>query len=648
MEERDTSGISLAAARQLADALEEVSVVDPACGSGAYLLGMMQELVELQTALFSDQLQADPRSLYELKLQIIQQNLYGADIDPFATNIAMLRLWLALAIEYEGERPEPLPNLDFKVVCGDTLLGPDPDPAILGDLFKNKAHEVAEKLSDLKEDYMGATGPQKDNLKEEIENVQNELRRVLVAMLAPAGSVDWRVEFAEIFDRRGGFDIVVANPPYVRQEQIGPTKAALTKQYASAVTARSDLYCYFYARALQMLRAGGMHVFVCSNSWLDVGYGAKLQEYLLKNSHVRAIYESAVERQFSTAQINTIISIIEKTPGVESHRTRFVSLREEFEKALANTEGRREISVTHSELMEAGKGSPDARGRRKFVGDKWGGKYLRAPDIYWTIFDKGRGNLVRLGNIAKVRRGVTTGANDFFLLNDETIARWGIELEFRCPILTSPQESRRIAINPSYLPYQLFICHADKGYMVGTGALEYIEWGEAQGYHLGKTVAARRRWYDLGDVPLARLLMNKMIDATSHTFLAESGLYANNVLYEIHTKPAYSVQICAATNSTFCQLSINIEGRTNFGGGMLELAAYELSNIFIVKPDILPVIDTSVFHSADWDVLTPSPGRRLIDDAVFEVLGLTQGERDAVYGAVSELIKNRRRRAQSV
>ena len=201
---------------------------------------------------------------------------------------------------------------------------------------------------------------------------------------------------------------------------------------------------------------------------------------------MRAVYESAVERQFSTAQVNTIISVIEKTPGVESYRTRFVSLREEFEKALANTESRREISVTHSELMDAGKGSPDARGRRKFVGDKWGGKYLRAPDIYWTIFDKGRGNLVRLGNIAKVRRGVTTGANDFFLLNDEMIERWGIELEFRRPILTSPQESRRIAINPSYLPYQLFICHADKGYMVGTGALEYIEWGEAQGYHLGE------------------------------------------------------------------------------------------------------------------------------------------------------------------
>ena len=309
---RDTAGISLAGARQLAEALEKVTVVDPACGSGAYLLGMMQELIELQTALYSDKLQVDARGLYDLKLQIIERNLYGADIDPFATNIAMLRLWLSLAIEYEGEAPQPLPNLDFKIVCGDSLLGPDPSPENYGDLFRSRVHEVAGELTRRKAQYMDAAGTDKDSLRAEIREVQNELTRALAALPAPAGAVDWRVEFAEVFDRRGGFDIALANPPYVRQEQIGPAKAALTKLYADAATARSDLYCYFYARALQMLRDGGMHVFICSNSWLDVGYGAKLQEYLLRKAHARAIYESAVERQFSTAQINTIISIVEK------------------------------------------------------------------------------------------------------------------------------------------------------------------------------------------------------------------------------------------------------------------------------------------------------------------------------------------------
>ena len=124
VDERDTTGVSLDAAPKISRALEEITVVDPACGSGAYLLGMLQELIDLQTALYN--VRADSRSLYELKLHIIERNLYGVDIDPFAVNIAMLRLWLSLAIEFEGEKPEPLPNLDFKIVCGDSLLGPDP------------------------------------------------------------------------------------------------------------------------------------------------------------------------------------------------------------------------------------------------------------------------------------------------------------------------------------------------------------------------------------------------------------------------------------------------------------------------------------------------------------------------------------------
>ena len=122
---QNTDGISVADARKVAAALERVTVVDPACGSGAYLLGMMQELVDLQTTLFNAG--ADSKSIYDLKLEIIQRNLYGADIDDFAVNIAMLRLWLSLVIEYEGDKPEALPNLDFKIACGDSLLAPDPD-----------------------------------------------------------------------------------------------------------------------------------------------------------------------------------------------------------------------------------------------------------------------------------------------------------------------------------------------------------------------------------------------------------------------------------------------------------------------------------------------------------------------------------------
>ena len=98
VDDRDPSGFSIEQATKVIAALSDIRVVDPACGSGAYLLGMMQELTELVMALFSSDLEVSSSTLYELKLHIIEHNIYGADIDEFAVNIAMLRLWLSLAV----------------------------------------------------------------------------------------------------------------------------------------------------------------------------------------------------------------------------------------------------------------------------------------------------------------------------------------------------------------------------------------------------------------------------------------------------------------------------------------------------------------------------------------------------------------------
>ncbi|MEZ0396166.1 MAG: DNA methyltransferase, partial [Anaerolineales bacterium] len=100
--------------------LRRVKVCDPACGSGAYLLGMLHELLEKREALFAAR-HLDAQTVYARKLEIIQNNLYGVDLDPFAVNIARLRLWLSLIVEYEGYPPPPLPNLDFKIETGDSL-----------------------------------------------------------------------------------------------------------------------------------------------------------------------------------------------------------------------------------------------------------------------------------------------------------------------------------------------------------------------------------------------------------------------------------------------------------------------------------------------------------------------------------------------
>ena len=273
----------------------------------------------------------------------------------------------------------------------------------------------------------------------------------------------------------------------------------------------------------------------------------------------------------------------------------------------------------------------------------------RAPDIYHAILDQYGDKLVRLGDVATVRFGIKTEANDFFYLTPERIAEFGIEPEYRRPVMTTPQESRSIAVDTARLPKQLFMCHADKVDLAGTGALAYIEWGEEQEYHTRSSTASRHRWYDLGQRDNVYLGMNKFVDTTARTFLtADGALFSDNFQIMPIAGSFSPTQLCAAVNSTLFQLMLNAESRSNFGEGVLEIQTYETANLQIANPQLLPEPVASAFNAADWDVLNPSAARRHIDDGVFEALGLTAGEREAVYAGVTELVENRRRRARSL
>ena len=150
---------------------------------------------------------------------------------------------------------------------------------------------------------------------------------------------------------------------------------------------------------------------------------------------------------------------------------------------------------------------------------------MRAPDIYHHILDKCSDKLVRLGNIATVKFGIKTGANAFFYLTKDCVDQWGIEEYYRAPIMTSPQESRSIVVDEALLPKQIFLCHSEKERLRGTAALEYILWGESEGYHRRRSVASRRRWYDLGKNLDTTLALGCRVNKTSQTMLALGGLH---------------------------------------------------------------------------------------------------------------------------
>ena len=278
--------------------LQMLRICDPACGSGAYLLGMMSELLRLRDALFKSK-KVDPRTTYQRKLDIIQQNLYGVDKDEFAVNIAMLRLWLSLAVDYEGDIPEPLPNLDYKVAVGDSLTGPAPEHiGFEGYLIDQIQEHQAEFL-------VTHTDPEKQKLRKVIADLKENLQ----GWQANDAVFVYQVAFPEVF-QDGGFDIVIGNPPYVRQELIRAIKPTLKGLFPEVYTGTADLYVYFYKRGCELLRVSGVLTYISSNKFLRAGYGKKLREFFTDKVCIQKLLDFGSVPVFG-ASVNTCIVLVE-------------------------------------------------------------------------------------------------------------------------------------------------------------------------------------------------------------------------------------------------------------------------------------------------------------------------------------------------
>lgn len=374
-------------------ALREVTICDPACGSGAYLLGTMQELLRLRETLFAAHAK-DHQKIYDRKLEIIARNLYGVDKDPFATNIAMLRLWLSLVVEYEGPKPPPLPNLKYKIENGDSLAAP-----LGGQLTLDQ--NTVDEFNRKKAAFVKACGDEKRQLDGEIETLRAELR----AWSQTDEGFDWRIEFAEIFapgaGRAGGFDIVLANPPYIRMELFKDQKPTLKKNFPQVHDERADLYVYFYARALELLKVGGELTFISPNQWLRATYGAKLRAYFAANSHIQTIVDFGDLPVFQSATTYPMVYVARK--GIEKGETYFTrvkSLEAPYPDVLAL------VKEGNTQLP------PDA-----FDGKDWKFSNSSASHKFSTM--KARSQTLGDFTKGKIYRGVVTGLNKAFIINTD-------------------------------------------------------------------------------------------------------------------------------------------------------------------------------------------------------------------------------------
>ncbi len=336
----DTTDLRRAAANHLPNALtrdllqrlRDVTVCDPACGSGAYLLGMLGEIFDLAESLELHLEEPTAHDRHKRKLAIIERNLYGADLEPFATDIARLRLWLSLVVDdtrnplKDGTVNVALPNLDFKIECGDSLSAPNPGSLGLeGYMFKGHAT----KLKEMYREFFNTREPDvKARLYKEIAVERDKIRKLLGVDPNEIG-MDWRVAFAQVFAPRsssggsnepalGGFDIVLANPPYGANVADAVRDRYFDRSKTDERGMSKDTYGLFMARALQLLAPGGQFSMIVSDTWRTIKTFRPLRKRLLKETSARHVLD-VPSWVFETPTVNTSIVTLTKRPPKPGH-----------------------------------------------------------------------------------------------------------------------------------------------------------------------------------------------------------------------------------------------------------------------------------------------------------------------------------------
>ncbi len=253
------------------DELASMRVCDPAVGSGAFIVGMMNEIIRARRTLASYIDVNKEDASYRFKRHAIQHCLYGVDIDPGAVEIAKLRLWLSLVVDEEDRgKIKPLPNLDYKIIQGNSLL------SVEKDLFNQELFNQLEKLKPL---YFNQTNP-KDKQK-----YKNQIDELISHITKGHKEFDFEVYFSEVFhDEKEGFDVVIGNPPYVVTKD-----NQLRELYKEGIYGRMNTYGLFIQRGLQLARNLGQLCFITPRTLLTDRYFSNLRKAIKRKSELKGI-----------------------------------------------------------------------------------------------------------------------------------------------------------------------------------------------------------------------------------------------------------------------------------------------------------------------------------------------------------------------
>ncbi|GAA8866241.1 class I SAM-dependent DNA methyltransferase [Helicobacter pylori] len=500
-------------------------VCDPAVGSGhflvsalnemvyiAYELGLIAPLYRHSLRLENDEIiiihtptgeifnykkphsENDPhhqiqKELFELKKSIIENCLFGVDINPNSCEITKLRLWIELLkysyyIFEEGKNTnalETLPNIDINIKCGNSLIfnfplnskltigqtlefsknlkaeikeyknsvmfykeGLGEKAKILQNIAKLKSliinyfieqHQAKRHLKESLKAFISEYGDgifdistafgmemlriarHKDNnyrfvptlTKKQPSPIGVEANKLLIKIkecyetlenLKNSKTLEWRFEFPEVLDDEGnflGFDCIIGNPPYIRQEHIKDLKPLLEKQYQDFYNSTADIYTYFFALAFHLLKEKGFNAFITSNKYARARYGTKLREWLLKKTTLVSYMELNALKVFESAAVDTsIMSFIKQTPSKES-RFKYYEPAPDDKNDLKNVHSllMRQNALSTESFIFADATLLDLRDKMESIG---------TPLKDWDI---------------QINYGIKTGANEAFIIPTE-------------------------------------------------------------------------------------------------------------------------------------------------------------------------------------------------------------------------------------
>ncbi len=399
---------------QILEELNTVKVLDPACGSGAFPIGMLQKLIALKLQLSPLERGQRGVSVYDLKLQTILNSIYGCDIQPMAVELSRLRCWLSLIIDEDVDKKKDnwgianLPNLDFKFVCVNTLIGL---PKMVEDSLGTSADDF-EKLKQLREEFFTASAKRKLQIEKEFKTLQGSIAEKqrewstknteAVTML-----INWnpfKVEKTDWFDPfwmfgiKEGFDSVIGNPPYIQLQKAFNIKIKYADLYKNqnykTFDRTGDIYCLFYEKGIQLLKENGLLTYITSNKWMRAGYGEKLREFFIKYNSSQLV--DLGPGVFENATVDTNILIIQK--AINEKQLKAVTLQKEDKEDISKALNEKGVLLTKL-TKDAWFIGSDAEQKLKEKIEKIG-KPLKDWDV-------------------KIYRGVLTGLNEAFIIDTE-------------------------------------------------------------------------------------------------------------------------------------------------------------------------------------------------------------------------------------